>query len=113
MNIGIVGGRLRHDFDYIEKQLDMFVRPKDIIISGGAAGVDSYAHTYAVDHKLSYLVKHPIERTAEAFKARNIEIVAEADVILAFPAKGSRGTWHTVNAALKQGKRVVVYTEVV
>lgn len=85
--------------------------PKDtIIVSGGARGVDQAAEFYAKHAGLEIIV-FPAEWDKYGKRAgfvRNKLIVDAADRIVAFWDGASKGTKHTIDLALKQGKPVEV-----
>ena len=75
------------------------------IVSGGARGVDSIGAQYACDAKLIFKL-HPAEWSKYGKSAgykRNILIVKDADIVLAFKNPGSKGTQHTIDIANHQG----------
>jgi len=106
MFVGIVGSRNRFDKEFINSILDGFVKKGDVVVSGGAAGVDTIALDYAVNHVLEIHEHFP---APPDYHSRNVKIATECDVLLAFPGKQSRGTWDTVDVARKLGKRVIVF----
>ena len=80
----------------------------DVIVSGGARGVDSIAAAWArrrgipvIEHKPDYA-----RYGKAAPHVRNDLIVAEADRVVAFWDGRSRGTQSTIRKALKHGKPV-------
>jgi predicted Rossmann-fold nucleotide-binding protein len=106
MNIAVVGSRNRFDKEYIHKVLDDFVRRGDVIVTGGATGVDTIALDYAVNKVIEIHEHFP---SPPDYHSRNVKIATECEVMLAFPGKQSRGTWDTVNVARKLGRRVIVF----
>ena len=78
----------------------------DMILSGGAIGVDTLAERYADEHKLSKLILRPrydlYGRSAPL--KRNDELVAQADAVLVIWDGVSRGTCYTIKQAKAQGK---------
>lgn len=112
MRVGVVGGRHRNDVQNVFKILERFIKPGDIIVTGGAIGVDSMAEVYAKEKNIPVRVfypRHPICR--EAFLERNTEIAHDCDILLAFPSKLSRGTWDTINKARGFQKRVMIFEQ--
>jgi hypothetical protein len=109
--IAIVGSR---DFKQPHKvrQLLDSLPDETIVISGGARGVDSWAVERARERGLAVEVFEPDWKTwgRSAGYKRNVTIVSNADVIVAF-WNGSRGTQHTVGLARKVRKPVVTYIE--
>lgn len=85
----------------------------DVVISGGARGVDSWAVACAMARGLQYQVfeaQWDYYRPADPTKKnpagvhRNTQIVAEADVVVAFWDGKSPGTRDTITKARKAGK---------
>ena len=108
MKLLIAGSRSIKDFD-----LSPHV-PKDteIIICGGAGGVDTLAEEYADKHKISKLVLRPqyaIYGKGAPLK-RNEEMVRIADAVLIIWDGKSRGTAYTADYARKAGKPVLIIT---
>jgi hypothetical protein len=82
----------------------------DLIISGGATGVDTQAELYANSVEIPLLVLKPDYKNhgRSAPLVRNLQIVDRADAVIAFWNGTSRGTMFVINYAKKQGKRVMV-----
>lgn len=77
-----------------------------MIITGGAAGIDTLAEQYADKHKISKLILHPkynLYRKAAPL-IRNNEMVDICDFILIFWDGKSKGTKHTIEYAKSQRK---------
>jgi len=114
MKIGVVGAREGRSAQFVHLILDGFVQKGDTIISGGAAGVDSFAREYTTLHQINYL-EFPPDFSKNSFPwatpyaARNRKIAEECEVLLAFPTE-SPGTWQTIGFAKQLGKRVIVFT---
>lgn len=108
MKLMIAGSRTITDFNltpYISKEIEL-------IISGGATGVDALAEEYADKHKISKLILRPkynLYGKAAPLK-RNEEMIAIADAILVIWDGQSRGTKYTVEHAKKAGKPINVIT---
>ena len=83
----------------------------EVIISGGAEGVDRLAAWYAhyKHYKLTeYRPNYPIfGRRAPLI--RNDSIVAEADFVIAFWDGVSCGTLNAINTAIRMSKPLLVY----
>jgi len=120
--IGIVGGRDFTDKRYFFEQILRFVplEPDDkvrdvVVVSGGAAGTDTLAEQFAAKfyHDEPWIYE-PEQRIIEdrgfaaAAHARNREIVAASDFIVAFWDGKSKGTESTVNYARQACKPVVI-----
>lgn len=118
MHIGVVGGRDCDNYEFVRENLLHVIREElgiddlvdVVIVSGGARGADSLAQRFAKEFGLTIVIHYPDwDRFGKkAGIVRNFKIVRDSDVIVAFPTKNSRGTWHTVNIAKKAGKPVYV-----
>lgn len=109
--VAIVGSRHITDYRKFCQTVRPLVRPSDIIVSGGADGVDSLARRFAVHNKLK-LVEHLPDHELVAAKvaegldrrqaygvaagARNTLIVNDCDVMIAIPCTHSRGTMDSI-----------------
>ncbi len=106
MKLLIVGSRSIKDFD-----LSGYVSPEiDLIISGGANGVDLIAEEYADKHKISKLIIRPrydLYGKAAPLK-RNETMVDSADDVLVIWDGVSRGTKYTAEYAKKKNKSVTI-----
>ncbi len=106
MRLLIVGSRGIIDFD-----LEGYV-PKDVelIISGGAKGVDSLAEQYADCHGISKLILRPqYERYGRGAPLKRNEIMTDlCDEALVIWDGCSKGTKHTIDSVQKKGKPVRV-----
>jgi len=93
--------------------VDKLVTKDDIIVSGGAEGVDSYAQLFAKKHGIPILIIYPDPKkpSPQRFYERNEWIAEISDIIIAFNLKnnnGKSGTMQTVNYARKLGKKVIL-----
>lgn len=90
--------------------------PKDTteIVSGGAQGVDTSAREYALGHGLKlteYLPDYARYGRGAPLK-RNITIIENADLILAFWDGVSRGTKFVIDNCKKRDIPIKVYTSI-
>jgi len=117
MKVAIVGSRNYSDYSFFKQKVDEILKwPKILddegftIISGGARGVDQLAKIYAMEKGYPFEEYKPdyVIFGEKAPLIRNRQIVEECDMVIAFPTKESRGTWHVINLARKAGKTVVV-----
>ena len=101
MKVAIIGSRGITDLD-ISKYMPEGI---DLIISGGARGVDTLAEKYADEHGIPKLIIRPDYDLygRRAPLVRNKIIVDNADLVIAFWDGESRGTSYTVEYAIKQG----------
>ena len=106
MKLLIVGSRSITDFDltpYVPKGVD-------VIISGGAGGIDSLAEKYADKKRLSKYILRPryeLYGRAAALK-RNEEMVNMADSVLVIWDCFFKGTQYTIKYAKKTNKPMTV-----
>jgi predicted Rossmann fold nucleotide-binding protein DprA/Smf involved in DNA uptake len=114
VSIGIVGDRNFTDVDYIEAVLSQYCHDNDInirnltFISGSARGVDSVAKSIANHWSVPFVEHLPKGHNNHDFLNRNKRIVRDSDVLLAFPTKSSKGTYHTISLAEEKGIPVLV-----
>lgn len=106
MKLLIVGSRSITDFD-----LSLHIPDGvEVIISGGANGIDTLAEQYADTHRLSkYIIRPQYERYGRAAPLkRNEQMVNMADAVLVIWDGKSRGTQHTVAYAQKAKKQLTL-----
>lgn len=84
----------------------------DLIITGGAKGVDALAEAYAGERRIPTLTVKPCyERYGRAAPIlRDEEMVDMADSVLVIWDGVSRGSKHTADYARKKGKPLTVVT---
>lgn len=107
MKAAIIGSR-GLKVDNLEKYISKEVTE---IISGGACGVDTSAREYAVSHGLKlteFLPEYSLYGRAAPLK-RNISIIENADIVLAFWDGKSRGTKFVIDACRKRKVLLAVY----
>lgn len=82
----------------------------DLIISGGAMGIDTLAERYADEHRISKMIIRPDyeEYGKRAPIIRNKAMVDMCDEVIAFWDGKSRGTKFTINYAMKTGKELTI-----
>lgn len=71
------------------------------VISGGAKGIDTFAKQFAARHRIPFMEFSPeySKYGRNAPIKRNIQIVEESDLVIAFPSPKSRGTHDTIKKA--------------
>ncbi len=107
MKVAVIGSR-GLQVEHLENYL-----PKDTteIVSGGARGVDACARDYALRHGLKlteYLPEYSRYGRAAPLK-RNITIIENADLVLAFWDGTSRGTKYVIDNCKKRNIPVEVH----
>ena len=113
LNVAIVGTRTpKLSYSEWEKLLLEEISPEDLslIVSGGAAGIDTYAKLFAGRHHIPLMEFLP-DYSKFGIKApliRNTKIIKEASKVIAFPSEESRGTFHAISEARRLKKTVVV-----
>lgn len=108
MKLAIVGTRDYQDYAFFRKQVALFLtdRRPELIISGGAPGIDALAERYAREENIPLQV-FPADWKQYGKSAgprRNTEIVAVATHVLALPSSSSVGTYDTIRKAERAGK---------
>lgn len=107
MKVLVAGSRgISHDISkYIPKETTM-------IISGGAAGVDTLAEKYADEHGIPKLIIRPDYKNFGRIAPilRNHKMIDMADMVIAVWDGRSRGTKDVIEYAIKNDKRLKIYT---
>lgn len=109
MKFLIIGSRCIESFD-----LSNFIpKSTELIISGGAMGVDSIAERYADDHNISKLILRPkYNKYGKAAPLkRNEQMIDLADEILVIWDGVSKGTKYSIQYAIKQNKSIKIITQ--
>ena len=102
MKLLIVGSRGIENFD-----LSKYISPDvDIIISGGAQGIDSLAEQYADSHRISkYIIRPDYVRYGRAAPIRRNDLMIDmADEALVIWDGKSTGTKYVLNCVRKKKK---------
>jgi hypothetical protein len=96
--------------DIIDEELFRFPDPPDLVVSGGAEGIDSLADNLCAYHGIAFKEFPPKHRhwEPEGFKARNILVAETCTRLLRVSCHGSTtyGSGWTADYAEKLGKRV-------
>ena len=80
------------------------------IISGGAKGVDTCARKYAISHniKLTEILPEYEKYGKSAPLKRNMTIIENADIVLAFWDEKSNGTRFVIEKCREMGKEIKI-----
>ncbi|MDE7290040.1 MAG: DUF2493 domain-containing protein [Oscillospiraceae bacterium] len=106
MKTAIIGSR-GLTIDNLEKYLPQETTE---IISGGAKGIDTCARNYAISHKMKlteFLPEYEKYGKSAPLK-RNITIIENADIVIAFWDGKSRGTKFVIKKCRELGKEIKV-----
>lgn len=105
MRVAIVGSRDYPDLIHVRLYVRHEMHAGDVLISGGARGVDATAEAEAKRRGLDVLSIRPNYDLygRRAPLVRNEDIVAGCDALVAFWDGKSHGTMHTVNLAKRRG----------
>ena len=107
MRVAVIGSREL----LVDNLEDYLPEETTEIISGGARGVDASAKDYALQHGLKlteYLPEYARYGRAAPLK-RNITIIENADLVLAFWDGASRGTKFVIDNCKKRNIPVKIY----
>ena len=107
MKVAIVGSRGL----LVENLEDYLPSGVTEIVSGGAIGIDTCARQYAQTHGIALKEFLPDYQAygKRAPLIRNLQIIAYADVVIAFWDRHSRGTKYVIDHAKQCGKKLIVY----
>jgi len=107
MKVAVVGSRSIGEAD-----ISRYIPPDaDLIISGGAVGVDTLAEKYADERGIKKLILYPDYELygRNAPLIRDKLIVDHADLVIAVWDGNSKGTEFTISYAKRRGVRCEVY----
>ena len=116
MKIAVVGSRSFDDWDAVCEVMECLtdIYENAEFISGGAKGVDSTVAEWCEKNVYHIEVIRPNYKEAVNPKAaplaRNSEIVARCDQLVAFWDGESRGTLDAIRKAVKAGKFVQIFS---
>ena len=113
MNIVVIGNRKGWTYEFVKKKLkELNVYKSDVIISGGAEGVDTFAQRYAkeIGAEIIIIYPDPDKPSPKRFFDRNKLIVLRGHVIIAFNKKEltHSGTQYAIDFARQQKKEVIL-----
>jgi len=102
MKLAIIGSRNIENID-----LDKYIKDKpEVIISGGAKGIDTIAWKWALENNIEIIVHRPEYNKYGKYAAlkRNDTIINEADKIIAFWNGLSNGTKYVIDKTKELNK---------
>lgn len=117
MNIGIVGSRDFTNYELFRSLIDEYLKNTIVnnIFSGGARGVDSLAERYSLErlNKPAIVYKPNTneykEKGNKIYYERNMKIILNSDLVIAFQINNSKGTQMSINLAIEQHKTVKIF----
>jgi predicted Rossmann fold nucleotide-binding protein DprA/Smf involved in DNA uptake len=112
--VAVVGSRNFKNFEAVSAVLDRYHDKYGIsfLISGGSAGVDSLAERWAKENQIFGFTVYNAQWSKYgkcAGPRRNLLIAESCDVMIAFPASNSKGTYNSIRLAEKLGKKVYIF----
>lgn len=109
--VAVVGNREGWNRNYIIDKMKKYINPGDIIITGGADGVDTFAMDFAkyFGHQLIVFYPDPKLPSPERYYKRNKKIAEECNVMRAFNKKEHSGTSNAIRYVRELGKQCYVY----
>jgi hypothetical protein len=109
MKLAVVGSRNFKDYKLLKTKLDE-LENIELIISGGANGADSLAEKYAdekgIKKSIHYAEWGRYGKAAGYY--RNIDIVNESEMVIAFWDGKSKGTKLSISLAKEKNKKLTV-----
>ena len=113
MNIAIIGSREFKNSKVFLQQIEKYRLEFEFtkIISGGARGADSLGEWYAMKNKIPIEIILPNwdKHGKAAGMIRNMEIIKNSDIIIAFYNGISPGTNHSIEQSKKLLKKIIIY----
>lgn len=112
MKVAIVGSREYTDYNTFKIIINSMRKniQIDMIISGGAIGVDSMAYRYAIENGITFVCHPPKPEDGypAKFFRRNLRIISQSEIVIAFPSGRSPGTRHSISLAKRLKKEFYV-----
>jgi len=116
MKIAFVGSRDWKHFDFSCDIICDILHGREMeedfyVVSGGARGIDTQAEQLAIKKGLKTLIFKPDwdKYGKRAGFIRNVDIIKNADFVVAFWDGTSKGTKHSIDLAIKAGKPIDIY----
>lgn len=106
----IAGGRDIHDYQLVLDAIEESQIPISVVVSGGAAGVDSLGERYADEMNITlHVYKADWQRHGRAAgPIRNKKMAENAEALIAIWDGKSKGTKNMIETARKHGLLVYV-----
>lgn len=114
MKLAIVGSRTFNNYEILKESIDNLLKERNIkldaVVSGGAKGADSLGAQYSKENNISLIEFKPDWKKygrSAGFK-RNVDIINECDICIAFWDGESHGTKHDIDLCQKNGKECII-----
>lgn len=115
MKVAIVGSRTFNDYNKLQEFINGVCEKENIVIdtivSGGAIGADRLGERYAKEHGIPTVVflAEWNKYGKRAGIIRNVQIIDNCDVCIAFWDGESHGTKHDIELCEKMNKKYFIY----
>lgn len=111
MNLAIIGSRTFNDYELLKNEVDKYLEDITCIISGGARGADSLGERYAKEHNIPIKIFYANWNLHgnKAGYLRNIDIIENAHIVIAFWDGTSKGTKHSIDLATSKNKNLIIH----
>ena len=108
----ITGSRIWKNKIQLHKILKEELKEEDVIIHGGAPGVDSLTEKWCKQHDIKTIIIRPTNPSRrECYLQRNAEMIGMTERVIAFISEKSGGTGFTIAYAIKRGRNVLEINE--
>jgi hypothetical protein len=106
----IAGGRDIHDYNLVLEAIEESSFQIDVVVSGGASGVDALGEKYAIEMNIPLAIFQADWHThgRAAGPIRNRKMAENADALIAIWDGKSKGTKNMIETATKKGLLVYV-----
>lgn len=110
MKIAVIGSRGFNDYDKLKTSLEEYKDTSTLFVSGGAKGADSLGERWARENNIPVKIFYPDwdKHGKSAGYKRNIDIVDNADIVVAFHDGISKGTQHSIDLAKSKSKELII-----
>lgn len=115
IKLAIVGSRTFDNYDELNIMINKIIKENNynisLIISGGAKGADTFAEQYAKENNIETLI-FPAEWKKYGRRAgylRNVDIIKNCDICIAFWDGFSGGTAHDLELCYEYKKKCFIY----
>lgn len=113
MKLAIIGSRDFIDYDFLCSTLEKYKPKITTVVSGGARGADKLGEKWANENNIETLIFYADWDThgKKAGFIRNVDIIKNCDVCIAFWDGKSKGTQHSLSLCEKYNKptKVIKY----